>query len=223
MTPTQAIIYTRISPNPKTRADAKAQRLSPSMDLQLDVCRKHAARKAYDIIGEYSDPAISGKDSIESRPGLQSVLSVCQKTEVVVIVYSLSRLSRRQSLTWALLDERGEYALKLESATEAFDTSTAMGRAMLGMMGVWAQLEADQLSERMIAALQARKDKGLPLGPKPLSVTAPGIVEQVKALYCTGQYSMATLAEHLNQTGVPTSRGKKWHSTQVCRVLRQAV
>src|SRR5580658_4520347 len=134
--PTRAVLYTRVSTGKQAASGL-------GLEAQLAKCRAHALHKGYEVVGEYTDEGISGKDSIASRPGLQAVLAAAAKSDVVVIVYSLSRLSRRQSLTWSLLDDRGEYRLKVESASESFDTSTSMGRAMLGMLSVWATLEAD--------------------------------------------------------------------------------
>jgi len=215
----RAVIYTRVSPSPKTRASTVG---NLSLDAQLTRCREHAARKGYKVIGEFSDPALSGKDALAKRPGLQAVLGVAsRKEDVVVIVYSLSRLSRRQSITWALLDDRGEHRLQVESASEPFDTSTPMGRAMLGMLGVWSQLEADMCSERTSAALEARRARGLPLGAKPLSAERPETVALVAELYSSGSYTHASLAAELNSRGVATMRGARWHATTVSRTLKQ--
>ena len=225
----EAVIYTRVSSSPKTRNDRKARvgngayvSKSLSLEAQLSVCREHARRKNYEVMGEFSDEALSGKDDIDRRPGLQAVLERAAKREdVVVVVYALSRLSRRQSLTWRLLDSKGEYRLALESATEPFDTSSPMGRAMLGMLGVWAQLEADMTSERTVAALEARRARGLHVGPRPLVAERPEIVREIRKLYDEGDFTLATLAEYLNTQGIPTKRGKRWHATQVGRTLRQ--
>ena len=147
------------------------------------------------------------------------------KNEVIVVVYSLSRLSRRQSITWKLLDDRGDYQLKIESATEPFDTSTPMGRAMLGMLAVWAQLQADMVSESTRSALQHLKAEGVHLGPPSLARLHPEVVQSIQDLYATGDYTMVSLAAHLNEhiEDFPTARGKLWHSTQVARTLKLSV
>jgi site-specific DNA recombinase len=221
---TQAVIYTRVSPSPKTRADKAASRQGLSLEAQLAICREHATRKGYSIIGEFTDQAISGKDTIEKRPGLQSVLQLAAKRDdVAVIVYSLSRLSRRQSLTWRLLDDRGDYQLAVESATEPFDTSSPIGRAMMGMLAVWAQLEADMCSERTSAALEARRASGQHVGARPLVQDNPSLVQEIKLLYASGKFTMRTLADHLNAENIPTKFGKRWHSTTVARTLRQSL
>ena len=213
---TKCVLYTRVSTGKQAASGL-------GLEAQLSACRAHAQRKGYEILGEFTDEAISGKDSVERRPGLQKVLEHAARKDVVVVVYSLSRLSRRQSLTWRLLDDRGDFRLQVESASEPFDTSTPMGRAMLGMLGVWSQLEADMCSERTSAALEARRQRGGRLGAKPMSEEHPDIVVEVHRMYDTGAYTHATLAEELNSRGVTTMRGKTWHATTVARVLQQKV
>jgi site-specific DNA recombinase len=216
--PTKAVLYTRVSTGKQALSGL-------GLEAQIAECREHARRKGYEVIAEHTDAAISGRDAIEKRPGLQAVLSAAARREdVVVVVYSLSRLSRRQSVTWRLLDDRGEYRLQVESASEPFDTSTPMGRAMLGMLGVWSALEADMCSERTSAALEARRARGHRLGAKPLAVERPEVAMQVRQLFASGEFTHATLAERLNELGVPTKRaGSRWHATTVARTLRQEV
>lgn len=228
--PTKAVLYARQSPSPKSREEKRAAHAenranaSLSLETQLNACRAHAERRGYAVIAEYSDPALSGKDTIEGRPGLQAVLQLAAKQEdVVVIVYNLSRLARRQSLTITLLDDRGDYRLQLESATESFDTTTPMGRAMIGMLSVFAQLQVETISENTIAALATLRNKGIRLGARPLSLTRPDDALEVQRLYHTGKWGTRALAEHLNAVGMPGPRGGKWHATTIRRILKDNV
>ena len=220
----KAVLYTRVSPSPKTRADVKRpidEARSLSLESQILQCRAHAEHKGYEVIGEFTDPAISGKDRLEKRPGLIAALALAARREdVVLVVYSLSRLSRRQSLTWALLDDRGEYRLQVQSVTEPFDTSTSMGRAMLGMLAVWAQLEGDMISERTVDALQARRERGYTLGRAPLVTYRPEDVHTIQELYRTGGFGLRRLVKHLNErTTITAPNGGPWHLSTLRRVL----
>jgi site-specific DNA recombinase len=215
--PTKAVLYTRVSTGKQAESGL-------GLEAQLAKCRAHAEAHGYTVVGEFRDEAISGKDTIEARPELQKALQHAARNEDVVFVsYSLSRLSRRQSLTWRLLDDRGDYRLQFESVTEPFTTSTPMGRAMLGMVAIWAQLEADMCSERTSAALEARRARGYKLGPRFLAQEQPEVVKMIQELYQAGGWTHASLAAHLNERGVRTKRGKRWHATQVRRTLMQEV
>lgn len=203
--PTCAILYLRVS----TAAQAKS---GAGMEAQLAKCQEHCARLDVPVFSVHTDEAVSGKDGLDKRPGLQRVIDdVRAKPGAVVVVYSLSRLGRSQRLIWTLLDDRGEYALPLSSATEPFETATPMGRAMLGMLGVWAQLESDLVSERTIDALAAVAARGTKLGSKPMAQRLPaGVIEEIKAAYATGRWSLQGIADQLNEKGVPPARGGKW-------------
>ena len=224
----QCIIYARVSPSSTSRADAKALAKDPhyqtqglSIEAQLAKCRAYAAALGYEVIGEFQDLCFHGQDSIADRPGLQEVISGAAKTDTIVLVYSLSRLSRRQRLTCELLDDRGEYRLKMVSATEPFETSTPMGRAMLGMMSIFAQLEADMCSERTRAALGALKDRGVKLGRKFFQYEHPDVAANVFAIWRKGGWSFRRLADYLNQQGLPGPRGKRWHATSLTAIVKR--
>jgi DNA invertase Pin-like site-specific DNA recombinase len=135
-------------------------------------------------------------------------------------VYAVARLARRQSLLWGLLDERGEYRLSIASATESFENVTPAGKAMIGMLGVFAQLESDMCSERTRDAMAHLKKQGFRFGMKPIAESAPELCRKVQQLYATGNYTHVSLAEHLNKSCVPTATGRgRWHS----RTVRQAL
>lgn len=197
------------------------------LEAQEAKCRELCATRGWEILTVRVDAGISGKDGIEKRPGLRAAIAdVKANPGAVVVVYSLSRLGRSQRLIWTLLDTTGDYALPLVSATEPFDTSSPMGRAMLGMLGVWSQLEADLVSERTTAALDAAKERGTKLGaPSMIESTDNGkrfvdpakvtLVRQVKDLYASERFSHKTLAEHLNASGISSVTGKNWHARTV--------
>lgn len=85
-----------------------------------------------------------------------------------VIVYKLDRLSRSQKDTLTLIeDEFISNDVDFISVNENFDTSTPFGRAMIGMLSVFAQLEKDQITERMQTGKRARARAGYYCGAKP--------------------------------------------------------
>lgn len=210
---TGAVIYLRVSTTKQANSGA-------GLEAQEASCRAHCERLGLPIVGVERDEGLSGKDAVARRPGLQKAIAVVQSTPgSVLVVYSLSRLGRSQRLIWTLLDPQGDYALPLSSATEPFDTASPMGRAMLGMLAVWSQLEADLVSERTIDALAIVKARGVKLGAPGMSALAPETVAKVRELYATGTYSHRSLAEHLNVSGVPSAKGARWHSRTVAIAL----
>lgn len=212
--PTSAIVYLRVSTTAQAQSGA-------GMEAQLEACQAHCERLGIPVVSIHKDEAISGKDGLDKRPGLREVIAAVRATPgSVVVVYSLSRLGRSQRLIWNLLDDRGDYALPLMSATEPFETATPMGRAMLGMLGVWAQLESDMISQRTIDALKAVAARGTKLGA-PSMVRLGVDVALVKELYATGKFSMRALADELNVRGVSTAKGGRWWPNTVQIALKE--
>lgn len=208
--PSAALVYLRVS-------TARQANEGVGLEAQEAKCRAHAQRLGLEVVETFTDAGISGKDGIESRPGLKALLQkAAQNPGHVVVVYSISRLARRQKLLWQLLDDRDGHGLSVSSATESFDTTTPTGRAMLGMIAVFAQLEADMVSERTKDALAEVKAQGKKLGQKSMLELCPETVSYVKKLYATGNYSHRSLAEELNRQNFPTVTGKgKWWARNV--------
>ncbi|HVW26239.1 MAG TPA: recombinase family protein [Polyangiaceae bacterium] len=207
----QAVIYVRVS------TDRQAQE-GVSLDAQEAACRAHAARLGLEVVAVESDPGFSGRLGHNARPGLARVLAAVRANpETAVVVYSLSRLGRSQRAVAELLAEDGPYRLRLVSVTEPIDMTTAMGRAIAGVITAFAQLESDLASERTTAALAYARTKGVRLGAPPCP---PELVARVRetAAAMPGASARA-VAEHLNAAGVPSARGRAWHAKTVTRAL----
>lgn len=200
-----ALLYLRVS-------TARQANEGIGLDAQEARARAHAERMGWPVVDVFRDEGASGKDGVESRPGLRALLEAARTTPgAIVVVYSVSRLARRQRLLWTLLDDRDGHGLSVSSATESFDTSTPTGRAMLGMLATFAALEADMVSERTKDALAEVKAQGKKLGaPSMIDLGAGESVRLAKELYATGSFTHRTLAEELNRRAVPTAKGGKW-------------
>jgi site-specific DNA recombinase len=123
------------------------------------------AGEAYDYVDE-----ISGTTKIDERPEFrrlkEDLLNAPQgkKPFDVVAVFKVDRFARKLSILMDVIDFFREYNVEFVSATEAIDTSTPFGRAMLGIMGVIAELELETIKERtQKGKLEARK-KGIAMG-----------------------------------------------------------
>lgn len=211
--PTGAVLYIRVS----TQRQASE---GVSLAAQEDSCRKHAERLGLAVLAVHRDEGISGKEDINNRPGLLAAVTECNEKNAVLVAYSCSRVARRQRLLWNLLDPDGPYGLRLSSATEPFDTSTPMGRAMLGMIGVWSQLEADMVSQRTKEALAYVKAQGKRLGRPPAPLPVDTLVRAL-ALRAEGA-SWKRTVEVLNHEKLPAARGGKHREKELrLAVLRE--
>ena len=129
---------------------------SISIESQFEFCR-------YELKGgeakEYKDKGYSGKN-IE-RPDFQRLLKDIQTGLIRrVIVYRLDRISRSIVDFAKLMELFKQFNVEFVSCTEKFDTSTPMGRAMLNICIVFAQLERESIQMRVTDAFYSRCAKG---------------------------------------------------------------
>jgi site-specific DNA recombinase len=188
------------------------------IEAQFAKCRAWALSRGLEIVGEETDPGVSGGEGIKRRPGLARALALVEgKEDTCIVAYSLSRLSRSMSLTGRLLlDDKAP--LRFASVSEPFDSTTSTGRMMLGIVASFAQYEREIAGERTKAGLDHLRAMGRTLGPKPLEqidLTVLPLVLELRAL----NHSHARIAEQLTARGIPTRRGKAWNRTTVRRML----
>lgn len=151
--PLKAAIYIRVSTLDQAREGY-------SLEAQEATLRKWCAEHKYEVYDLYADRGISGKD-INHRPDMQRLIrdaeAHCFDT---VVFWALSRFTRSVEDLYETMSNFQEWGISMVSFTESFDTSTPMGRAMIGIVGVFAQLERELTGERVRAAMAARAAKG---------------------------------------------------------------
>ncbi len=216
---TPAVIYLRVS-------TAEQAESGVGLEAQEARCRALCAARGFDVTSVYRDEGVSGKTEVTSRPGLGKAIAevrahLARGNAAVLVAYSVSRVARSQRVLWNLVDPGKAAALPLVSATEPFDTSTPMGRAMLGMIGVWSQLEADIAGERTRDALAALKANGKRLGAPPMRERVPEVVARIASMRAGGM-TLHQIANALNAEGVQGARGGRWWPKNVRAAIAQS-
>lgn len=148
----RVVMYVRVS--------SKEQVEGYSIGEQIERLEKYADAMEWEIIKIYVDPGYSGGNT--DRPGLKEMIKEVERGGVdKVVVYKLDRLSRSQLDTLYLI-EKVFLANDTDfvSMSENFDTSTPFGRAMIGILAVFAQLEREQIKERTMVGKEARAKEG---------------------------------------------------------------
>ena len=111
---------------------------SLSIQGQIDLCRQQAG----DDCKIYQDRGFSGKNT--NRPSFQKMMADVEQGLIrKIIVYRLDRFSRSIADFGRLWEILKAHQVEFVSMNERFDTSTPMGRAMLNIIMVFAQLERD--------------------------------------------------------------------------------
>ena len=144
------------------RVSTEQQIENYSIPLQKERMKAFCLSKGWDDITEYVDGGYSGSNL--NRPALQQLQKdIADKKINAVIVYRLDRLSRSQRDTLYLIEEMFlPNNVEFISISETIDTSTPFGRAMIGVMSVFAQLERETITERLRSGrLKMVKDEGL--------------------------------------------------------------
>lgn len=132
-----------------------------SIDEQRERLTKYAEAQMWNVYKVYSDPGFSGGGL--DRPGLKELIrDVLAGKLDKIAVYKLDRLSRSQKDTLYLIEDVFiPNGTDFVSMTENFDTGTPLGRAMIGILSVFAQLEREQIKERMSLGREGRAKSGL--------------------------------------------------------------
>jgi site-specific DNA recombinase len=143
------------------RVSTEEQVENYSIPAQTDRLTNFCKAKDYTLVKKYVDPGHSG--SCLNRPGMQElIMDVKNKNIDVLIVHKLDRLSRSQKDTLYLIEDVFiPNDVAFISMNESFDTSTAFGRAMVGILSVFAQLEREQIKERTAMGRLERAKAGL--------------------------------------------------------------
>lgn len=148
-------IYVRVS-GEKQAADDRY-----SIPEQLDRLRKYCEAQGWKVAREYVDPGHSGSNI--NRPAMQDMVTDIKAGRIKrVVVLKLDRLSRSQRDTMFLIEDvfkKNDVAFV--SLSEMFDTSTPFGIAMIGILSVFAQLERENIKDRMSMGRLGRAKRGL--------------------------------------------------------------
>lgn len=99
----------------------------------------------------------------KARPILAALVDGLQPGDVLT-VYRFDRISRSVADFYAIGERIRARGASLRSIAEHFDTSTPIGRAMMGFAAIWAELEADTTRERVNNGLKAARARGQVLG-----------------------------------------------------------
>ena len=131
-----------------------------SLSEQEERLTKYCEAMGWELIRVFIDPGYTGANM--ERPALKEMISEIEKGNAdIILVDKLDRLSRSQFDTLYLIQKVfNENECAFVSRAESFDTSTAFGRAMVGILSVFAELERERIKERMNDGKEGRAKEG---------------------------------------------------------------
>jgi DNA invertase Pin-like site-specific DNA recombinase len=151
--PMKVAIYTRVSTDKQTTAN------------QLEELKAWAMRSGHTIAEVFEDKGISGSKGRDQRPAFDAMLKAAVRREFgMVDVWSSDRLGRSLQDLIEVLQTIRNTGVGLYIHTQSLDTTTPSGRAMFGMLGVFAEFEREMIVARVNAGLAMAKAAGTKLG-----------------------------------------------------------
>lgn len=175
-----------------------------TLPMQLKQMREYAKKRAWTISHKIEEIGSGAK----VRPQREEILRLARQRKIdVIIVWRLDRWGRSVSDLIGTLRELTDIGVGFVSLTEALDLTTPAGRAMAGMLAVFAEFERDILRERVKAGIAHARQQGKAHG-RPATAAAKEI--EVKKLHKKG----------LNNSEI--SRKLKIGRTSVIRLLKNS-
>lgn len=125
---------------------------------------------------------LTGTSRKEERAGLSALLAYARPGDVIV-VKGVDRLGRSAAEVMTTIKELLDRGIVIRALREGVDSSTATGRAVLGIMASLAELELELGRERRAASKAARAARGLPVGrPRKMSASQVRQARELRAL-----------------------------------------
>ncbi len=218
-------IYTRVS----TEDQAKE---GFSLAAQEERLRAYCQARGWEVAGIYRDDGHSGRNI--RRPAYQKMMEERDAWDTILVL-KMDRIHRNSRNFMEMMESLGAAEKDFVSATESLDTTTAMGRFVMDIIQRIAQLESEQIGERVYIGMsqKAKTGPGVLGFPAPLgyevsegalrindreAVIVRDIFERAQA----GK-TMEEIASELNDEHIVTKRGASWTSVKIYRILHNPV
>jgi len=220
---------------------------SISIETQIETCKNKipysdSNTEKTEKTEIFSDKGFSGK-STANRPEFQRMMAEVKNGNISkIIVYKLDRISRSLLDFITMREEFLKYNIELISCAEDFDTSTSMGKLILNILMMFAEMERESIQKRIKDNYYARGEKGFylggyaPFGYKKIETFLEGkktytfeknkeesdILKKIYGDYFSGK-SIGNIAKWLNNNKITSRKNKPWGNPNIARILRNPV
>jgi site-specific DNA recombinase len=220
----KAAVYVRVS---TTEQAAEGY----SIRAQTDRLKAYCVSQGWDIFEIYIDDGYSAKDT--NRPNLERMMKHIEQNLIdCVLVYRLDRLTRSVRDLYNILETFDKYDCKFKSATEVYDTTTAMGRMFITIVAALAQWERENTGERIRMGMEQKAREGnwvinqAPYGyeldkeNKTLKINEEEAlaVKRIFEYYLKGK-GVNSIAVELNSLQIRTKTNATWNDFKVRYIL----
>ncbi|MEQ9518448.1 MAG: recombinase family protein [Parvibaculum sp.] len=208
-------IYTRKSTEEGLDQDFNSLQAQRESCAAYVISQTHEGWNALDKL--YDDGGFSGGNM--DRPGLQQLMSDIEAGRIdIVVVYKVDRLTRSLADFAKLVEVFDKHSVSFVSVTQAFNTTSSMGRLTLNVLLSFAQFEREVTAERIRDKFKASKEKGMWMGGRPVLgfdikdrklIPNPNEIDRARYIFKTYLEvgSAMVLKERLDQEGIAS---KQW-------------
>jgi DNA invertase Pin-like site-specific DNA recombinase len=219
-----AIAYLRVSTQ-------RQQRSGLGIEAQRATIARFAETEGLSIVREFVEAETGkGADALDRRPQLAAALAAAKSLKCAVVVSKLDRLSRDVAFVSGLMAQRVPFIVaELGRDADPF---------MLHLFAALAEKERRLISERTKAALAVTKTSGVRLG-NPHNIAQAGelgrnvqtavanefvasVMPTIEAIRGAGATTLEAITQALNQRGIRSARGGRWHASSVANLLGRA-
>lgn len=203
-----------------------------SIAAQKEKLTKYVEANDWELYDYFIDDGISGKN-IKDRPELTRLIELVKKKEINnILVYKLDRLTRSVKDLINLIEVFEQYDCSFSSVTEKLDTSNAVGRMFIKIIGIFAEFERENLAERVSFGYEEKTRQGnytntngvygydyiVGKGDLVINEEEAELVRLTYQNYLNGQ-AMIRIAKDYNLRHIPTKRGGDWSQSTILSIL----
>ena len=204
-----------------------------SLDAQVERLQSYCAAMGLNVVAVIREEGVSAGKQLARRPGGKEVLALLKSRQAShVVALKLDRLFRstedalRMTTEW---DANGVALHLVDMGGTNINTQSAMGKIMMTLLAAFAEFERTLIAERTSAALSHKKQhkqvyNHLPYGFRREGKNlVPDETEQkvLKRIFewRAENKSLYEIADELNDLGVPSKKGGKWHAATIAHIV----
>lgn len=218
-----------------TRVSTKEQAVDGySLNAQREKIKQYCEMHNLELVNVYTDEGISGKD-LDGRDGIKDLMNDAKENHFdVVIIWKLSRISRRLIDTLSIIEDLNKENISLQSISEKLDLSTSSGTFLVQLMASINELERNTLRENVVLGHKAKANDGEWNGGKVIGYDnvkgkhgksklvinekEAAVIRYIYETYLNG-HGYRYIANSLNHAGHKTKRGNKFSTIAVKDIL----
>jgi len=203
-----------------------------SLDAQMKRLEKYCEMEGWEISGRYTEQGRSGRNV--NRPEYSRMMAEKDNWDVILVL-KMDRIHRNSTNFTQMMRVLKSEGKDFCSIQEQFDTTNAMGRFVMDVMQRIAQLESEQIGERVKQGMKEKAKKGMgslgggaPYGydiNKGQLNLIPDEGYNVRAIFklCMEGKSYNEIAQMLNDASIPAKKGGKWNKQSVDNILHNPI